>query len=69
MAAHHCMSHPCPLCYPNWTQPWGCQPVYTLPPPPTFVPVGCVCPPTSEKTCRASHCPRQPPAVTKGERA
>lgn len=21
---------------------------------------GCVCPPTSEKTCRADHCPRQP---------
>lgn len=26
MPAHHCMSHPCPLCYPNWPQPsWPWQ--------------------------------------------
>ena len=53
MVAHHCMAHPCPLCFPHL--------VYTLPPSPTCAPQGCICPPTSEKTCEAIACPRRNP--------
>jgi len=58
MAAHHCITYPCPLCYPA-------QPVfpfghgYTLPMAPIFNAQGCVCPPTSEKTCESPSCPRK----------
>jgi hypothetical protein len=41
----------CPYCNP--------QPVYQLPPQPMFHPPGCICPPTSEKTCEAPLCPRK----------
>jgi len=52
MAAHFCTSHPCPLCYP--------QLVYTTPPNREPWPLqGCICPPTSEKTCEAAMCPRK----------
>ena len=51
MAAHHCVSHPCPLCYPNWPQ----EVYQTTPTPPT----GCICPPTSENTCESLMCPRK----------
>jgi hypothetical protein len=43
----------CPVCNP--------KPQYTLPQLPTYTPVppGCICPPTSEQTCRNPTCPRQ----------
>lgn len=53
MTAHHfCTGYPCPICYPpNY---------YTLPPAPTYtVSPGCICPPTSEKTCENPMCPRK----------
>jgi len=53
MTAHHCIAHPCPLCFPHLQ--------YTLPPVPTFTPQGCICPPTSEKTCESLCCPRKSP--------
>lgn len=43
----------CPLCDP---QP---APLYTIPPGPAFHPPGCICPPTSEKTCENPICPRK----------
>jgi len=30
-----------------------------LPPIPVTQPYGCICPPTSEKTCEAPNCPRK----------
>jgi hypothetical protein len=38
-----------------------CDPghLYQLPPTPVFHPPGCICPPTSEKTCEAPLCPRK----------
>ncbi len=30
-------------------------------PQPTYQPMGCICPPTSEKTCEAIACPRRNP--------
>jgi hypothetical protein len=51
MVAHHCMAHPCPLCFPHLA--------YTFPPAPVFTPQGCICPPTSEKTCENALCPRK----------
>ena len=45
----------CPLCHSGIYQ-W---PVYELPPTPIFVPPGCICPPTSEKTCQNPLCPRK----------
>jgi len=45
--AHHCMTFPCPICQPTWPQP-----LYSHP-------VGCICPPTSEKTCENPTCPRK----------
>lgn len=60
MAAHHCVSFPCPLCYPNGLpHPWS-QPLYSLPPAPQYTcSPGCICPPTSEKTCESPTCPRK----------
>lgn len=56
MTAHYCISYPCPLCHPGY-------PNYYLPPQPQFystpLPAGCVCPPTSEKTCESPTCPRK----------
>ena len=62
MPAHHCISHPCPLCYPNlapgWPWQWPQVPSYTQGH--TSVPAaGCICPPTSEKTCESPTCPRK----------
>ena len=45
---------PCPC--PN-NPYWRGQERYTITP----VQQGCVCPPTSEKTCENPHCPRQDP--------
>lgn len=43
----------CPWCDgPNTNAP------YALPPQPVFYPPGCICPPTSEQTCRNPSCPR-----------
>lgn len=56
MSAHFCVSHPCPLCYPNR---YIADPIYTLPPLPIFHPPGCICPPKSEKTCESPTCPRK----------
>lgn len=36
----------CPICDPS-----GLHPMYRMPPQPIFTPPGCICPPTSEKTC------------------
>lgn len=65
MAAHPCISYPCPLCYPDR---FNAQPVYALPPTPTFTPQGCICPPKSEKTCESISCPRQDPLQEDTER-
>lgn len=43
----------CPVCDPT--------PRYNMPPAPTFTPQGCICPPTSEKTCESICCPRKSP--------
>lgn len=32
---------------------------------PTFIPQGCVCPPTSEQTCENPMCPRKDPNRSK----
>lgn len=56
MSAHFCISHPCPLCYPDR---YIAAPVYTLPQQPYIQPPGCICPPTSEKTCENALCPRK----------
>lgn len=63
MAAHYCISFPCPLCYPGGS-PWHQAPVYSLPPAPIIQAPGCVCPPTSEKTCQAPMCPRKPFSIS-----
>ncbi len=34
---------------------WRCMP----PTPITYPPTGCICPPTSEQTCKSPTCPRQ----------
>lgn len=49
----------CPLCQPM-------QPLYNLPPAPQFHPPGCICPPTSEKTCENSFCPRKTLRISVG---
>lgn len=51
--AHYCMSWPCPLCQP---QPGFYPPTWVSIPSP---PYGCICPPTSERTCRSEQCPRR----------
>jgi hypothetical protein len=56
MSAHFCVSHPCPLCYPDR---YISAPIYNLPPQPHIHPAGCICPPTSEKTCESPTCPRK----------
>lgn len=43
----------CPVC--------DRTPIYNMPAPPTFTPMGCICPPTSEKTCESICCPRKNP--------
>lgn len=45
----------CSVCdvTPGMQAPWG-PPVI-----PTMQPMGCICPPTSEKTCEAPMCPRK----------
>jgi hypothetical protein len=56
MAAHYCISYPCPLCHPGGYP----MPYYALPPAPTYTcSPGCICPPTSEKTCESPVCPRK----------
>lgn len=57
MAAHHCPSHPCPICFPQTASP------YYLPPQPMLAPQGCICPPTSEQTCKNPTCPRGGPGL------
>ena len=44
----------CPLCDPPIPPPF-----YQMPPTPAFHPPGCICPPTSEKTCESPTCPRK----------
>jgi hypothetical protein len=61
MTVHHCPSYPCPLCHPHGV-------TYQLPPTPTFHPPGCICPPTSEKTCQAPLCPRRGVSIGAGTR-
>jgi hypothetical protein len=41
----------CPMCNPH--------PAYISPPVPAFNSPGCICPPTSEKTCESPTCPRK----------
>lgn len=43
-----CKAHGCVLA--RLHQPWNLA----------FPPVGCICPPTSEATCRNPSCPRKP---------
>jgi hypothetical protein len=52
-----CPAPGCPHCYPP-TRYWA-TPI--APPPITepYVPAGCICPPTSEKTCESQVCPRK----------
>lgn len=56
-----CMTYPCrrtaggcPIC-----DPPTLHPMYQMPPAPVFHPPGCICPPTSEKTCENPLCPRK----------
>lgn len=54
MPAHWCPSYPCPICNPIYPT------YYVLPPAPAYYCTpGCVCPPTSEKTCQSRICPRK----------
>lgn len=48
----------CALCNP--------RPAFVLPPAPQYLerPVGCICPPTSEKTCENPTCPRSGPRIS-----
>lgn len=55
MTAHHCPSWPCPICHPDGVITHH----YMLPPFPSFSPPGCICPPTSERTCENRTCPRR----------
>lgn len=65
MMIQNCSKVPCGLtsggCFdaycPQKQAPWGGVPAYMGPP----TPMGCICPPTSEKTCEAPMCPRQNP--------
>ena len=50
MAAHFCTARPCPLCNP---ERFYTAPAHVVQPP------GCICPPTSEKTCENVFCPRK----------
>lgn len=36
---------------------------------PTYTPQGCICPPTSEKTCESPTCPRRPASFTTSAKA
>jgi len=54
----NCCRYPCGMNSAGYC--YSCNPpVYMLPPQPVFPPPGCVCPPTSEKTCEAPMCPRK----------
>jgi hypothetical protein len=44
----------CPVC-----DPPALREMYVVPSAPTFSPPGCICPPTSEKTCESPTCPRK----------
>lgn len=54
-----CMRSPCPSPGCPYCQPGPLVPVYTYPPIPISQPAGCICPPTSEKTCQSPMCPRK----------
>lgn len=61
--SHHCTGWPCPICYPP--PPDTLPYYYAVPIPPA--PQGCICPPTSERTCKNTFCPRgggQPLKIT-----
>jgi hypothetical protein len=56
-----CITYPCrrtsagcPVC-----DPPASLPPYIPAPSPVFHPPGCICPPTSEKTCESPTCPRK----------
>lgn len=53
MTMHRCTSYPCLICYPHLAYP-----SYVLAPV-IHTPRGCICPPASEQTCKATDCPRQ----------
>lgn len=46
---------------------FGCQRAKSMPV--TVQPVGCICPPTSEKTCQNPTCPRKPIRSTMSSRS
>lgn len=54
MIAHHCPSHPCPICYLQHPYYRLDYPGYTMP-----VQQGCICPPGAEQTCQGAMCPRR----------
>lgn len=61
---HYCTGNPCPICFPQYVSPPN-----TWPTGPAILqqPQGCICPPTSEQTCKNPTCPRgggQPFKVT-----
>lgn len=58
---HYCPSWPCPICQPHYLQPYVAAPAAPV------IVQGCICPPTSEQTCRNTFCPRgggQPIKIT-----
>lgn len=66
MTSHHCPSHPCPLCFPNYQYPPN-YPNYGYGT--VAQPRGCICPPGSEKTCQGFGCPRKPMIATSATEA
>lgn len=59
MPAHYCPSHPCPICNPAPMWPWQYPQAPSYIQGHTNVQLGCICPPTSEKTCQSGICPRK----------
>lgn len=64
MTAHCCPSYPCPMCNPPHLEHlWNPPQMWPVAPSPYMVtapqPHGCICPPTSEKTCQGMLCPRR----------
>lgn len=55
MVAHHCPSHPCPICFPHLVG----GPTIGISYPVQPAQAGCICPPTSEQTCMNPVCPRK----------
>jgi len=49
----------CHACNPGGQMPGPMHLQYHLPQAQVFHPPGCICPPTSEKTCEAPTCPRK----------